>query len=300
MSTGVGMSSCCISGFVHDGTPKGREDTIGGISTYIAEPADGKKTKTVVFLVDIFGWKFPNTRLLADNYAKAGFYVYVPDVHEGDSLDIEFLQSAEPPLKTREQMTLVDKTKATADVATTLGPWLVKHREAVAEPIISGFINTVKMIPGTNKVGEKLLATVNHHVTGETILTALIFLGCVGFCWGGRYAILQAHDRKEGEVGGVDAAVACHPSLVTVPGDFQDVNKPLSIAHGDKDSLLDNNTVDQFTKLLKEKDVPTEVKIYEDQVHGFALRSDWSSDKDKKAMDDAEKQGIAWFNKYLS
>jgi Dienelactone hydrolase family len=42
------------------------------------------------------------------------------------------------------------------------------------------------------------------------------------------------------------------------------------------------------------------VKIYEDQVHGFALRIDWSSEKDKKAMDDAEKQGIDWFNKYLA
>ena len=26
------------------------------------------------------------------------------------------------------------------------------------------------------------------------------------------------------------------------------------------------------------------LQIYEDQVHGFALRSDWSSEKDKKAM----------------
>lgn len=36
------------------------------------------------------------------------------------------------------------------------------------------------------------------------------------------------------------------------------------------------------------------------QVHGFALRSDWSSEKDRKAMDDAEKQGVEWFNKYLA
>jgi hypothetical protein len=42
------------------------------------------------------------------------------------------------------------------------------------------------------------------------------------------------------------------------------------------------------------------MQIYEDQVHGFALRSDWSSDKDKKAMDDAEKQGIAWFQVSLT
>jgi len=35
-------------------------------------------------------------------------------------------------------------------------------------------------------------------------------------------------------------------------------------------------------------------------VHGFALRGDWSSEKDKKAMDEAEKQGIEWFKKYLA
>lgn len=52
--------------------------------------------------------------------------------------------------------------------------------------------------------------------------------------------------------------------------------------------------------LAKKTDVPHEIRIYEDQVHGFALRSDWSSEKDKKAMDDAERQGIEWFRKYLS
>ena len=35
-------------------------------------------------------------------------------------------------------------------------------------------------------------------------------------------------------------------------------------------------------------------------MHGFALRSDWSSEKDKKAMDDAEAQGIEWFKRYLA
>lgn len=31
-----------------------------------------------------------------------------------------------------------------------------------------------------------------------------------------------------------------------------------------------------------------------------ALRSDWSSEKDKKAMDDAAQQGIEWFSEYLT
>lgn len=153
MSTQIGMSKCCLSGSVHSGTPKGREEQIGGIDVYVSEPESKSTAKTIVFITDIFGYKFKNVRLLADNYAKAGFYTYVPDVFNGDPLPEEFLQSVEPPLKVREQEGVVDKAKETVDVMATLGPWLAKHREAVAEPIISGFINTVKQIPGTQKVG---------------------------------------------------------------------------------------------------------------------------------------------------
>lgn len=133
MSTGVGMSSCCLSGSVHEGTPTGSVETIDNLQTYVAKPKDGSKAKSIVILVDIFGWEFKNVRLLADNYAKAGFYVYIPDLHQGDSIPLDFLQSVEPPLKTREQLTLIDKTKATANVGTTLPPWLLKHREAVTK-----------------------------------------------------------------------------------------------------------------------------------------------------------------------
>ena len=156
MSTQTGIGACCLSGSIHSGHPQGREDTIGGLPSYIAEPSDKSTARTVIFLVDIFGWKFPNVRLLADNYAKAGFYCYIPDVHEGDSLDPEFLQSVEPPLKKKEQDSLVEKGKETVDVMGTLGPWLARHREGVTEPTISGFVDAVKRIPGTNKIGSEL------------------------------------------------------------------------------------------------------------------------------------------------
>ncbi|RDW68525.1 hypothetical protein BP5796_09182 [Coleophoma crateriformis] len=270
MSTGVGMSLCCLSGAIHEGTPVGKVEKCGGLDTYISAPADGSKAKTVIFLVDIFGWEFKNTRLLADNYAKAGFYVYVPDVLQGDSLPIEFLQSIEPPLKEQATLSMVDKAKNTAVVGTTLPPWLLRHREATAKPLIDDFIAAVRAIPGTGKIGT------------------------IGFCWGGRYSILCAHGK-------VDAAYACHPSLVAVPADFEGVSKPLSLAMGDKDSLLDQKTVGQIQDAMAQKtEVPHELRIYEDQVHGFALRGDWSSEKDKKAMDEAESQGVEWFQKYLS
>lgn len=232
----------------------------------------------------VFGWKLPNIRLLADQYAKAGFTAYIPDVHEGDSLDASFLQTVEPPLPKKENMGMAEKAAATAKTGATLGPWLITHREAVARPIIEGFISQVRMIPGTDKVG------------------------VIGFCWGGRYAITCGQKPFSGAEGkGVDAAFACHPSLVAIPGDFENVGVPLALALGDKDSLLGEKEVGQIKELMEKKrsgeqgeKCESEVKIYEDQIHGFALRGDWSSEKDKKAMDEAEKQGIDWFNKYLS
>jgi dienelactone hydrolase len=99
------------------------------------------------------GWIFPNVHLLADNYAKAGFYAYVPDIHEDDSLPIEFLQDVEPSLPVRESLSAIQKTAKTAKVGATPGPWLIKHREAVSKPLIDSFIREVRKISGTDKVG---------------------------------------------------------------------------------------------------------------------------------------------------
>lgn len=228
----------------------------------------------------VFGWKFTNTRLLADQYAAAGFYVYIPDVHEGDSLPIDFLNTVEPPLPERHARTTIENATATAKVGATLGPWLLKHRESVARPLVEGFIRTVRMIPGTHKVG------------------------AIGFCWGGRYAILAGHkDFSFGEGKGVDAVYSLHPSLVAIPADFDPVAVPISFAVGDSDSLLGMKEVDQIKEIMekkKDEGIQNEVVVYEDQIHGWSLRGDFSSEKDKKAMDQAEKQGIAWFNKHLS
>lgn len=81
--------------------------------------------------------------------------VYVPDVHSGDSLPIEFLDDAEPKLDVREQEGVLGKTTRTAKIGATLGPWLVSHREAVSKPIIDKFIKDIKYTPGTNKYATK-------------------------------------------------------------------------------------------------------------------------------------------------
>lgn len=71
----------CVSGFVHSGTPIGTEQKIHGFNTYVATPPDGLPPKAVVVIIsDAFGWKFVNSRVLADSYASKGqFLVYLPD-----------------------------------------------------------------------------------------------------------------------------------------------------------------------------------------------------------------------------
>lgn len=79
--------------------------------------------------------------------------------------------------------------------------------------------------------------------------------------------MLQAHGREmsvEGSsVGGVDAAFACHPSMMAISEDFGGVKVPLGLAVGSEDSMLDAKSVDKIKEILNGKpDVPTEVQVW--------------------------------------
>jgi dienelactone hydrolase len=73
----------CITGSIHEGTPKGRTATLHGLDTYIAEPPDGRPPKGLVVMIsDAFGWELTNSRVLADVYAEKGsLLVYLPDFY---------------------------------------------------------------------------------------------------------------------------------------------------------------------------------------------------------------------------
>lgn len=72
------MSDCCTKGFKWDGEPKGKETTLSGTATYTT----GTNNEVAILVIhDLFGWTFPNIRLLADSYAEeANATVYVPDL----------------------------------------------------------------------------------------------------------------------------------------------------------------------------------------------------------------------------
>lgn len=82
----MSLTDCCSTGFKHEGTPDGTISTIGGLETYSVGAECGWE-KIVVIFTDIFGHKFLNNQLLADQLSKSGkFQVLIPDILEGDPI----------------------------------------------------------------------------------------------------------------------------------------------------------------------------------------------------------------------
>ncbi|KAL0571949.1 hypothetical protein V5O48_010021 [Marasmius crinis-equi] len=88
------MSFCkdCVKGVIHEGTPKGKTEKIGGVECYVATPSiDYPKDKVLLFLTDVFGVALVNARLLADSFAENGFRTIVPDYLNGDPIPADAL-----------------------------------------------------------------------------------------------------------------------------------------------------------------------------------------------------------------
>lgn len=262
------LSACCISGHLHEGNPKGSTTKLGDLDCYVSAPKDGSKKKSLVFITDIFGWDVPNVRLLADEYAENGYYVYVPDFFQGDYVPVS-LGKYIAPLKSDPEPSLLEKTTGTAQVAASLGPWLAKHRESVSRPLIEQAVRDVK------KEAEKV--------------------GAVGFCWGGRYSILLAGKSSPVQV---DASIANHPSFLSLPGEAEDVVKPVSVAVGEGDVMMGTDQSKQLKEILEKKG--GKVEIYDEEAcHGFSVRGDLNNEKEKKLKEKSLEQAIDWLGKHL-
>ncbi|CCG80722.1 Dienelactone hydrolase family protein [Taphrina deformans PYCC 5710] len=265
------LGDCCTTGTLHKGTTTGKVETVAGLPTYVVGE---KSDKVVVMVSDVFGWELTNTRLLADDYAKHGFYVLLPDFFFGDSLDAKVERMLSPP-ESAPPRGFFQAISQTFTAASKGGPWLFNHRDAVSKPIIDKFFTALRQDLPTAKIG------------------------AVGFCWGGRHVVLLTHADSSVQV---DCVVACHPSMLSVPGDIQKVTKPLSIQVGDKDQMVRMSVkqADQARETIEQKGIAGEVKVYPGQVHGFACRGDLDTAEIKEGKEQCTKATVDWLSKYLT
>ncbi|SCU92730.1 LAFA_0F12486g1_1 [Lachancea sp. 'fantastica'] len=108
---------CCTTGSLHEGEPAGEIKEVFGLLTYVAGSSSSEKV--IVILSDIYGLKIPNTKLIADQFAKSGYQVFVPDILFGDGL-------------------------VKLDGSVDLGAYLEKHRPEVTKPIVDSFLFALK------------------------------------------------------------------------------------------------------------------------------------------------------------
>ncbi|KAM1171747.1 hypothetical protein ACFX2I_021929 [Malus domestica] len=114
-------------------------------------------------------------------------------------------------------------------------------------------------------------------------------IGAAGFCWGAKVVVeLSKHAL-------IQAAVLCHPSLVTVD-DIKEVKVPISVLGAEIDQMSPPEVVKQFEEVLTAKpEVKSHVKIFPKVSHGWTVRYSVEDEAACKSAEEAHQDLLKWF-----
>lgn len=260
------LPDCCKTGFLHSGTPTGTEQKLYDQDVYVATPppTTARPKKAIVICTDVFGWKLVNTRLIADSLAKEGFTVYIPDFFTGGAVPWE-----------------------------TLEP-LVKQPNTFTGNLWKG-IHFFGALPSTapfywNNGDKKVIPLSEAFIKGLT--SDGWDVASLGYCWGGRYTILQSHSPL------IKCFATAHPSRVSIPSDIQSIKTPSLFLCAGHDPIF--NRVKAENVMKQRVDAPHfEFVDYPGTQHGFAVRGNDEEEVVRKAREDVHRRVVEFFDKYL-
>ncbi|GMJ01851.1 hypothetical protein like AT3G23600 [Hibiscus trionum] len=118
-------------------------------------------------------------------------------------------------------------------------------------------------------------------------------IGAAGFCWGAKVVV------ELSKVALIQAAVMLHPSFVTVD-DINSVKVPIAILGAEIDQMSPPELVKQFGDILKANAVDSFVKIFPKCHHGWAVRYDVNDPTAVDCANEAHKDMLDWFTKYVN
>ncbi|XP_058209911.1 endo-1,3;1,4-beta-D-glucanase-like [Rhododendron vialii] len=144
----------------------------------------------------------------------------------------------------------------------------------------------------------------DHPVAGIIVEAKLVIealkckgvskIGCASFCWSAQAAMgLTTPDY-------IQALVLLHPAFISVD-DVLAVKVPIEILGAENDAVTPQATIIQFEAALEANhQVDYYVKIYPGVEHGWTVRYDTNDKEAVKKAEEAHKDMLNWFAKYLA
>ncbi|CAD6587929.1 MAG: hypothetical protein TREMPRED_004893 [Tremellales sp. Tagirdzhanova-0007] len=315
MSEQTEVKACCVTGHLHDGTPLGSMEVIHGLETYVSNPKTSRsgKTDTIIMIPDIFGI-YVNAKLLCDDWAGQGYRVLMPDLMANDAVSIDQLnrgigsvpQTIAPNMRVKAQATMISKAADTATTAATLGPWMFRHREA-GMSVSHHFRNMIFLILSTYttplswlgvSVTLPILEKFVQGVRGETNTGKI---GAIGFCWGGRYAMLLAQEKSPAQVDAIIQLDNFGWAASLEEADVKEIKSvPCAIFLGTQDDMVTVDKLAETEKIMRPNlGDKLHTKTYQDGVHGFTIRGDATDGHEKAIKEEANNDAMKFLAKWL-
>ncbi|KAI9196697.1 hypothetical protein LWI28_026189 [Acer negundo] len=187
--------------------------------------------------------------------------------------------------------------------------WFAKYVKTLADKIAAaGFYVVVSDFfygdPYAPEAGKPALTWLEGHGVDKGVEDAkpviealkskgISAIGAVGFCWGAK-AVVQLAKRDV-----IQAAVLCHPSLVTVY-DIKGVEVPIAVLGAEIDHLSPPSLLKQFEEVITaNNEVDGYVKIFPKVEHGWTVRYNVADEAALKPAEEAHQNMLEWFAKYV-
>ncbi|KAI6247986.1 Hydrolase [Erysiphe necator] len=274
----------------------GKIRKLGDVDVYISRPStdSSKPLKFLLFLTGATGLHSVNNQIQADNFAKQGFLVVLPDMFADDPLpgSATYEEAKDPSVIDAIKLRLAETAKSFL-----VDMWLARQTPQKVIPILMKVIEAAKD------------EFANEIANGDGIYS-------VGYCFGGRITLLlagekpdrfptipwiqQVQDEESSPVNTgpyIKAGAIFHATLVTKE-DFRSIKSPLCFICVENDQLFPEDIKQYGEQSLKYDRIDCEFKTYTDVPHGFGVVGEYENARIKAAQADAFDHALSWLQRH--
>ena len=264
----------CFTGHLQSGTPSGEIldrfyglNEVHDLPCYYARPPPSAPPRSgvILFLHDAFGMTFLNNQLLCDAYAASGFHVYMPDLLSLNTVNgaaLSHLLDVEP------SKTFLGKVSHCCSFLRAV-PHFMPLVRAVRSPLQTTLcFKAFDAVQAHASDGNYRAGKSDANGATDSPTKTLTPVGCVGFCFGGKYSVLLGG----GEFPKAACCAGVHPSRVSLPDDLRSLRVPSLFCLAESDFAFPNGKAVDTIEALKREGKTIDYVTYGETTHGFACR----------------------------